>query len=376
MTRLPHAIRDAGLTIAARVSPRVDDAGTTILVLQPDHLGDILLSQPAVRLLRRELPDTRLVGVVGPWSAEVARMAWPVDDIVTIPFPGFIRTDRGDPTAPYRLLPSAAVSLRKQHPAAAIVLRPDAWWAAWLASLVAPQVVTADDPRARRFATRQMPVDDEAHAVLRAAQIAAGWVGGAEPAVEDSALRIAPSADAATQARSLLHSAGVDGPYAVLHPGSGAAVKLWSGSHWRQVAAGLRQRGMGVVVTGSNAEADLCEAIADGTGAISVAGRTPLRVLLEILRGSTIAVGTDNGPMHLAVAAGTPTVHLFGPSDPGRYGPWGDPRRHRVVSAGWRCPRCGDLGPDRAEGCGCMLAITPGAVWTAIDEVLDAHGPS
>lgn len=132
---------------------------------------------------------------------------------------------------------------------------------------------------------------------------------------------------------------------------------------------------MTVVVTGSDGERRLCADVAACTGAIDMSGRTNVPVLLEVLRGAAIAIGTDNGPMHLAVAAGTPTVHLFGPSDPRRYGPWGDARRHRVVSAGWHCPRCGNLGADRPAGCGCMLAIAPDAVIAAVDELLHAHEP-
>jgi ADP-heptose:LPS heptosyltransferase len=93
------------------------------------------------------------------------------------------------------------------------------------------------------------------------------------------------------------------------------------------------------------------------------------------MRGATAVVGPDCGPLHLAVAVGTPSVHLFGPSDPVRYGPWGDPRKHRVIRAGWTCPSCGDLSMMRPVGCGCMLAIQADDVMTAIDELVGArHG--
>ncbi|HMM41991.1 MAG TPA: glycosyltransferase family 9 protein [Thermomicrobiales bacterium] len=375
MTSVTHAVRDVGLMVAARLTPRATADGDTVLVAQPDHLGDILLSQPAVRLLREQLPHVRLVGVVGPWSAEIARLAWPVDDVVAIDFPGFARATSSDPSAPYRLLRPASETLARLRPGAAIVLRPDAWWAAWLGALVAREVVTASDTRTRRFATLDVPVSDDEHAAVRAARIVAGWVGGALPSPDATPVSIRPDASARGEAAALLSTAAVDRRYAVVHPGSGAAVKLWPESHWRQVIGALSERGLAVVVTGGNGEQDLCASITSGTGAVNIAGRTTVAVLLEVMRGAAITAGTDNGPMHLAVAAGTPTVHVFGPSDPRRYGPWGDARRHRVVSAGWRCLRCGDLGPDRPAGCGCMLAITSEVVVAAIDDLLDAHDP-
>lgn len=375
MTSLTHTVRDVGLAVAARLTPRPTEGGDSVLVVQPDHLGDILLSQPAVRMLRARLPESRLVGVVGPWSAEIARAAWPVDDVVTVEFPGFSRDTTGDPTAPYRLLRPASEALARLQPGTAVVLRPDAWWAAWLGSLVAREVITSDDPRSRRFATLGVPVGDDEHAAVRAAGIAAGWIGGVMPSPDTTPLSVPPNSGARTEAEALLNSVGIDRRYAVIHPGSGAAVKLWPESRWREVIDVLSERGLATVVTGGGSEVGLCASIASGTGAVNIAGQTAVAVLLEVMRGAAVAAGPDSGPMHLAVAAGTPTVHLFGPSDPRRYGPWGDARRHRVVSAGWRCPRCGDLGPDRLAGCGCMLAITPEVVIAAIDDLLDAHGP-
>ncbi|HQX63400.1 MAG TPA: glycosyltransferase family 9 protein [Thermomicrobiales bacterium] len=373
MTTLAHMIRDAGLVVAAGVSPRATSAGDTVLVMQPDHLGDILLSQPAVRLLRQQLPDVRLVAVVGSWSSDIARMAWPVDDIVTVEFPGFTRAATRDPSAPYRKLKSAARSLAPLNAGIAIVLRPDAWWAAWLGSLVASEVITSDDPRASRFATRQALLVDDEHAALRAARIVAEWVGGELPSPVTAPLSIPPCKSARDGTTSLLRAASIDSSYVVIHPGSGAAVKLWPESRWRQVIDALRNQGVSVVVTGSDGERDLCDRITSGVDAVSLAGQTNIAGLLEIMRGATLAIGADSGPMHLAVAAGTPTIHLFGPSDPCRYGPWGDPVRHRIISAGWRCPRCGDLSPGRPAGCGCMLAITPEAVIATIDSLLSTH---
>lgn len=370
-----HDIRDAGLAVAASVTPRSRSAGDSILVLQPDHLGDILLSQPAVRLLRERLPEARLIAVVGPWSAEITRRAWPADDVVEVEFPGFGRSSHDGPAAPYQLLPSAAKVLRALQPAVAVVLRPDAWWAAWLARLAVAEVITSDSVPTCRFATHAIRIANDEHAAVRAARIASGLAGGALPTRATTPLSVPRDAAAHDDVAALLRSSGITGPYAVIHPGSGAAVKLWSTARWRSVARWLESRGFAIVLTGGAGERELCAEVAQSNTAVSIAGETDLSALLEVMRGATVAVGTDSGPMHLAVAAGTPTVHLFGPSDPRRYGPWGDPRRHRVVSAGWSCPRCGDLGADRQAGCGCMLAITPESVLREIDALLEDHGP-
>lgn len=373
MQRVTSSVRDALLPVAGRMRPElrgtVDD---TVLILQPDHLGDIVLSQPAVQHLRDTNPDSRLIAVVGPWSSEITSMAWPVDEIETVAYPGFTRDARGSVIAPYRQLRDNAKKLRSLRPRAAFVLRPDAWWAAWLASMVSPVVVTAADQRTRQFATHVVSLDGVEHATSRSLHIAAN-----EPAFSvppSSRLRIPRSTEDAEEAQRIMREHGVSARYIVIHSGSGAAIKEWPAHRWRAVAETLSANDTTIVLTGSRDEIPTCREIASGvTNCVSLAGLTTVQALAEVMRGATVVLGPDCGPLHLAVATGTPTVHLFGPSAPRKYGPWGDPERHRVVTANWSCPRCGDLSPARTAGCGCMLAIQPADVIEAARSVLTRH---
>lgn len=363
-----HRLRDAMLHPAARVGRRPDHGGDTVLIFQPDHLGDILLAQPAARIIRARYPNQRLVAVVGPWSRSITSIVWPVDDIVTMNYPGF---DRGDgainTVAPYWQLREARSHLLELQAGAAFVLRPDAWWAAWLASLVTSgPVVTSGDLRVAPFGTHRANLENDHHATARAIKIAsqlnasaaAGQITpGAYP------LTIPRQASSAAHTVNLLHAFGVQQEYIVIHPGAGADVKLWPADRWRRVIADLTSTGVAVLVTGSDAETELAHAVAAGLSNVhNLAGRTPLPVLIELLRRAQLVLGPDSGPLHLAVACGTPTVHLYGPSEPERFGPWGPASKHRIVRGNWSCPRCGDLSSDRCAGCGCMLSIDTRAV--------------
>jgi heptosyltransferase-2/heptosyltransferase-3 len=349
----------------------VDD---TILILQPDHLGDILLAQPAVRRLRELHPDSRLVAVVGPWTREIAELAWPVDEITTVAYPGFTREAKVSPIAPYRQLLSESERLAQYRARAAYVFRPDAWWAAWLASFVSPEVMTSDDARCAAFATRAVRLDATDHASVRAMKIADLWMTTSRHDPSTAPLTVEASQAGIEEARRVLDQLGVGERYVAIHPGSGAAVKEWPTYRWAAVANALTGDGWDVVLTGSNSEAPLCDEIVERCrGARSLAGKTSIPVLAAVMQQASIVIGPDCGPLHLAVAVGTPTIHLFGPSDPQRYGPWGDPQRHQVIRAGWSCPKCGDLSPSRPPGCGCMLAIDVDAVIAAATAMLVAH---
>jgi heptosyltransferase-2/heptosyltransferase-3 len=365
---LTHAVRDALLPLGARLTRRAHGVDDTLLIVQPDHLGDILLAQPAVRRLRAAFPERRLIAVVGPWSQRIVELAWPVDEVRTVAFPGFTREAPGGALDPYRQLFAEARGLAPLAARDAVVLRPDAWWAAWLArGAVSGVGAGGDDARARRFLTRAARLADTTHATQRACAIVAELTGASAPPTPRSDPLELPVQDAAADvARVLLQAAGVRDDYVVVHPGAGAAVKLWPPQRWRSVIDWFQHEGLRVVVTGGDGERALVEDTVDGApGAVSLAGQTPLDVLIETLRGATLVLGPDCGPLHLAVATGTPTVHVFGPSDPARYGPWGPAYNHRVVTANWSCPRCGDLSAARPSGCGCMLAVD-------VEEVLDA----
>jgi ADP-heptose:LPS heptosyltransferase len=91
------------------------------------------------------------------------------------------------------------------------------------------------------------------------------------------------------------------------------------------------------VVTGSAAEARLACEVARAAGlddADVLAGKTNLLELAAVVAGAGRVVCGDTGVGHLATAFGTPSVVLFGPTSPKRWGPPPDRREHRVLWAG------------------------------------------
>jgi heptosyltransferase-2/heptosyltransferase-3 len=137
-----------------------------------------------------------------------------------------------------------------------------------------------------------------------------------------------------------------------IHPGSGAAIKRWRSGAWAELIHALTAPGEPVILTGGGAERELCAAVADCTArpVVDLAGRTDLGTLAALFARCRLVLGPDSGPLHLAVAVGTPTVHLFGPASAERFGPWGSAERHRVVAAELPCAPCGRLDwPDPAD---------------------------
>lgn len=165
----------------------------------------------------------------------------------------------------------------------------------------------------------------------------------------------------------------------ILHPGSGAPVKLWTPQGFAQVADALAERyGARVVVTGGPGEESLVRAVAHASchPTYVLLGAT-LGQMAALLRLSTLAVGVDSGIMHLAVAIGTPSVHLYGPVDTATFGPWGPPEKHLVVTSDLPCIPCNrlDYRPRELSHHPCVRDISPSQVLQAIDGILGRSAP-
>ncbi|WP_153504490.1 glycosyltransferase family 9 protein [Cumulibacter manganitolerans] len=146
------------------------------------------------------------------------------------------------------------------------------------------------------------------------------------------------------------------GPAAVvvLHPGAAAAARRWPASRWRELARRLSDEGRRVVVTGSAAEAELADSVARGLpGVTSVAGRTSLPELADLVRDAAVVVSADTGIAHLATAYGVRSVVLYGPVSPSLWGPIIDLDRHTVL---WHGTEDSPPGDPHGTECDPLLA--------------------
>ncbi|MFN3336927.1 MAG: glycosyltransferase family 9 protein [Thermomicrobium sp.] len=350
-----------------------------VVLVRPDHLGDAILTLPALRLVRQVAPRLTTTLLVGPWTQELFAMVPVVDRVLPVAFPGFTRRPATDFTQPYRLLVRAAAQLRRQAPLAMVVLRDDHWWGAWLGYLAGiPIRVGADHPALRPFLTHPVPLKSEHVAarnieLVRALLRLLGYdLPESQPTAHDHPIVWPVDRGAQSRVWARLAAWGIHAPFAVVHPGSGAAAKCWPEQRWAALVDALTNLGLAVILTGSQSEQPVLEAIAKAARAtpLVLASALSLAELAELLRAASLVVGPDTGPLHLAVAVGAPTVHLFGPTRPARFGPWGPATRHRVVRSPLECPRCGDIGPARPCGVGCMMALSVERVVAAVEDCL------
>jgi lipopolysaccharide heptosyltransferase II len=380
-------VRLALLRLFARLSAFEPPASilhppSSILLIRPDHLGDLLFTTPALRALRAAFPQARITCLVGPWAEAVVASNPHIDEIMLCPFPGFTRQTKKSVIEPYVILGRYGRLLREKEFDLAVVLRFDHWWGALLAYLARiPRRVGYAIAEVKPFLTDAIPYIPGRHEVEQNLALVEAVSGQKEQPIvpSDYPLELPFNAQDQEFATRYLAEQGIgnDDLLVCIHPGAGAPVKLWRDEGWAQVADDLvAGYGAKVILTGSADEAPLVQAIAGRIASqpIVAAGETTLGQLAALMARCRLVLGVDSGPLHLAVAMGIPTVHLYGPVDSRTFGPWGDPTRHIVLTSDMDCIPCNrlDYRADELKEHRCVWDISEAHVSEAARQLLDS----
>lgn len=154
----------------------------------------------------------------------------------------------------------------------------------------------------------------------------------------------------------------------VLHAGAAERGRLWPEAHWLQLAAHLQGR-FQVVAVGGQEEARL---FANRPEVINLCGRLRLEELAGLLKEACLFVGVDSGPLHLALALKTPSVGIFGPTDP-RQVVGEEGGLFRAVFSGRPCAPCYQHLPGQKVRCPeapCLQEISPEEVLLKVESLL------
>jgi ADP-heptose:LPS heptosyltransferase len=385
---LVYILGAPGAYVATRHREKSAPAAPKILLLRPDHLGDLVLTTPVLQALREQIPHAHITMLIGPWSSTVVERHPALDQLLTCPFPGFQRTTQR-PLEPYVALLKTARQLRHTHYDLAINLRPDFWWGAALLYLarIPHRIGYAIDPSIP-FLTQALPFPAAEHATISNLRLASaglqtlGYPALAEPyRSEHYPLYFKPTKQEQQWITEQLLNAniGQTDPVIVIHPGTGADVKLWRIEAWSHIANTLMTTQIlpipaRIALTGSPKERPMLEDIARGmTATPLIMTNATVGQLAALLARAQLVLGVDNGPLHLATAQNTPTLRLFGPTDTHIFGPWGSAEQHIVIASTQKCPTCPvfpcgrlDFGPEELPSHPCVRVIVEERVERAI----------
>lgn len=316
---------------------------STVLAIRMRQLGDVLSTLGSLRALKRAAPGHRVVFVADRVYHDLLSRADFLDDLLPEPprlrglggaaaYAGYIEEIR-------RLGPACAVDFHSNLRSALL---------AWLSG--APVRVGFDvrlrkaaytdvEPRAIFRGGTRLPRNSHESALALVRR--AGFAGASGDAA--CTLRVSP-ADR-LEGRRLLENAGVpghviDGGVLVgLNPGRPYPSKAWPAERFGRLARMLQADGLRTVVLWGPGEADDARAVVEASGgAAALSPPVTLNQLPGVLARCRTLVTIDSGLKHLAVAVGTPTVTLFGPTSPFEWHVAGE--RDRYVYPAVPCSPC------------------------------------
>jgi ADP-heptose:LPS heptosyltransferase len=336
------------------------EAVRRVLVIRPGGMGDMILLLPALHRLRALLPDASVEVIGERRNAAVLRLAgWT---------PACLTYDG----APLRLLWEL---LTKRYDVA-IDAEQFHHFSAVLAFLSGARIRIGFkiNPSRNLLYTHLIHYAVDGHEGGQFMELLAP-LGGADRACRLEGILAATDFDPPAGARERLAGIRRRGPLVAIAPGTPSPYKRWAAGRFADLIEALKRRwGLETVLVGGRDARPLARWLAAraesvGNRATVLAGRASLAETAAVLREARLYIGTDSGLAHLAVAVGTPTVVVFGPSDPVK---WGHAdARHAVVRKPLACSPCSVFGYHKlCRTLACMDGVTVDDVLAACERLL------
>ncbi|MDR0354927.1 MAG: glycosyltransferase family 9 protein [Deltaproteobacteria bacterium] len=336
-----------------------------ILVIKMSALGDIIHALPSLAALRELFPAAKISWLVEPQFASILPGRPYVDELIV-----FYKNDLKKKSLPKKI--SYLAELRRELHSRRFDLTLD------LQGLMKSSLIALLSGCRRRLGYCEMregsflvsrPVygpNRDGHVIERYRDV----IRSLGPISEEVAFPLPDFSEPRREMEELVSSLGLRPPLALLFPGAGWASKLWPAEKYAELARKLSAMGVSAAIGGSRAEGGLAKAIQDQAPELKMpdlTGKTDILGLMGLVSLAAVCVGADTGPLHIAAAAGAPTVSLFGPSSGQRAGTFGPLSRYVASSAS--CSPCFKRNCPKTFVC--MDAIDTDEVFAACREVLE-----
>ncbi|RLG46814.1 MAG: hypothetical protein DRN92_04520 [Thermoproteota archaeon] len=337
---------------------------SSILVIRPDHIGDVLLTTPLLEALRKGFPDAKISILIGSWSREVLYRNPDVDEIIVCDLPWLARSK--DSWSKWSRVFITAYHIRKRR--FEVTVNPRIAVKSALFSFLCGGKFRwgFDVPKSRWAWTNVVKYNSNKHVVDCYLDIAKNL--GCP--VDTPLLKLFPSEADEMYAESLLHDKH---NVVVISPGAGCEARLWEPDRWAKVADYIVENGFKVLFTGTTAERALIERIRSQMRkeSVSLAGHLRILQLASVIKRSICVLSLESAPMHIAVAMRTPVIALFGPGNSQQWGPYENGLPNVVVEKPIECRACKK---SRCRSRKCMKLIEVSDVIEAFDNVMSFLG--
>lgn len=289
-----------------------------LLIVKLGSIGDIVHTLPALAAVRRALKDAHISWAVEERCAEILRDNPMIDNLIEVD----THSLRGGKVIEEMLIgASKQIKNLRQFKFDVAVDFQGLWKSAMIAKLSGAEKrwgfsrAGLREPASRILLTGTVDVPQQINIVRKNLALVTGALN-IDVSDANFEFPIATSEEHRIEADSIIAKAGGE-KFALLNPGGGWVTKLWHAENYGELADVIWQElGMTPILVTAPREKDLATRVASASksGKLVLAEPT-LKGLYELAKRASVFVGSDTGPMHIAVAANAPVVGLFGPTE-------------------------------------------------------------
>jgi lipopolysaccharide heptosyltransferase II len=374
-------------SILRRSPPQVPDPIRKVLVLKMWGMGSIVLATPLLRALRQRHPEARIDLLTLGENRAIAGCVPEIDGVHVVDLSGGIPSFFAGTLGVLRKVRGERYDLLFDLE---FLTRFSAIFSLLSGAQRSFGFSTKGDLRARLH-DAVVPFNAYNHVALNFLALLGGRA--VEPLPEFDAQgatslpALAPGPAAERELQEILDGRPgyrPDRPLVVVNPNAGdmALERRWPEEHFVALLRSLcESRDVNVALIGSPGERDYVAGLARrtelGERLMDLTGTIDVPQLVALLGRADVAVTSDSGPLHVAAAAGTSTVALFGPETPTLYGPLRSrpEQRHLVHYRNLACSPCMFVHNNKVLSCWaakalCMTGIEPSDVLASVDKLL------
>ncbi|NEO70453.1 glycosyltransferase family 9 protein [Moorena sp. SIO3H5] len=283
-----------------------------ILALVPGGIGDQILFFPTLSQLKQYYPQAEIDVIVEPRAKGAYRVCQSVDEVLTFDF-----KDRNGLADFGNLL--GVIREREYDAAMTLGRRWSVGLLLWMTGIVRRIGYKAGSRDL--FFSNPVPLKTEQYAAHMYHDLLEGF--GINVPCQELAVRVPKSdiewAEAQQQQLDIPEEIG----YILIHGGSSKLAlsqgidKIYPVEKWQQIVEDIRQKqpDLPIVLLKGPEDAEWCQAMMEYHRDLKVTTPQDIGKLAAMIAGANLMLCTDSAPMHLAVAVGTPTIALFGPTE-------------------------------------------------------------